>query len=114
MKKTTFNVEELPREQKSIVSVCDIIKAEMDYAEKITFKVIDEKNNKEKIFTLDDFKQDNDGLTRREFMADVNELIYVNHTINTGREICYQDEKTGENKTKIEKLPKCKEITMKI
>lgn len=113
MKKLTINAEELPREQKSVVSVCDVIKGEMDYAEKITFKVIDQKNGNEKTFTLEDFKADNDGLTRREFMADVQELIIYNVVVNTGREIAYQDE-DGKSKTRIEKLPKFKNITMKI
>ena len=113
MKKTTYNVEKLPREQKSVVSVCDVIKSELEYAEKIEFKVIDSVKNVEKNFTLEDFKNDNDGLTRREFMSDVLELVIENHTLNTGREIAYQDE-DGKQKTKIEKLPLFKKITMTI
>lgn len=113
MKKLSVNVEELPRELATEKSVCDIIKDYVELNERVNFKLVDSKNNTTKEFTLEQFKNEEDNLTRREFIANVIELVIVKCVVNTGRELAYQDE-DGKQKTRIEKLPKYTNITMTI
>lgn len=110
MKKLSINVEELPRELATEKSVCDIIKDYADLSERIEFSVIHEDGTTKK-FTLEDFNNEEDGLTRIEFIASVEELQVVKCVVNTGREIAYQGE-DGKQKTRIEKLPKYTTVKM--
>lgn len=113
MKKLTINIEESPRELATEKSVCDIIKDYLELDERVYFVVIDSKNDAQLEFTLEDFKNENDNLTRRQFIASVIELELTRCVVNTGRELAYQDEE-GKQKTRIEKLPKYTRVVMKI
>ena len=113
MKRLIVNVEESPRELATEKSVCDIVKDYVELDERVSFKLVDSKNNTSKEFTLEEFKNEEDNLTRREFIANVLELEIIRCVVNTGKEIAYQDE-DGKQKTRIEKLPKYTRITMTI
>lgn len=113
MKKLTINIEESPRELSCEKSVCDIIKDYADLNERVFFKLEDSKNGTSLEFTLEDFNNENDGLSRRQFIASVQELELTRCVVNTGRELAYQDE-DGKQKTRIEKLPKYTRVLMKI
>ena len=113
MKKLTINIEELPRELQAEKTVCDVISDYLDLNERIEFVLINSSKNEEKKFTLEDFNAEKDGLTRKEFISKVNELIIQNCVVNTGREIAYQD-KDGNSKTRVEKLPKYTFVKMVI
>ena len=105
MKKLTINIEESPRELATEKSVCDIVSDYAELDERVLFTLINSTKNEKKEFSLEDFNQENDGLTRKEFISKVNELVIEKCIVNTGRELAYQDE-NGNQKTRIEKLPK--------
>ena len=113
MKKLTINIEEAPRELATEKSVCDVIKDYTELSERINFKIINSSNNTEKVFTIEDFNKEDDGLTRKEFIASVKELRIERCVVNTGRELAYQDD-NGAQKTRIEKLPKYTNVVMVI
>ena len=113
MKKKTINIEELPREMATEKSVCDIVSDYVELDERIEFTLVNTATNEEKNFTIEDFNNEKDELTRKEFISKVNELEIINCVVNTGREIAYQD-KDGNQKTRIEKLPKFTKIRMVI
>ena len=113
MKKLTINIEEAPRELATEKSVCDIVADYTELSERVNFEIVHEDGTIKK-FSLEDFNNENDGLTRKEFIAKVLELQVVKCVVNTGREIAYLDEKDGKNKTKVEKLPKYTNVKMLI
>lgn len=113
MKKKTINIEELPREMATEKSVCDIVSDYLELNERIEFTLVNSTTNEEKNFTLEDFNNEKDNLTRKEFISRVSELEIINCVVNTGREIAYQD-KEGNSKTRIEKLPKFTRVKMVI
>lgn len=115
MKKLTINIEESPRELACEKLVSDIVADYLELNERVNFTLVNSsKNNEEKSFSLEQFNKEEDGLTRREFISKVLELRIEKCVVNTGREIAYQEEKTGENKTRIEKLPKYTNVIMVI
>ena len=77
------------------------------------FKLVNSAKNEAKVFSLEDFNNENDGLTRKEFIAKVQELTIERCLVNTGRELAYQDD-NGTEKTRIEKLPKYTNVIMVI
>lgn len=113
MKKLTINIEESPRELATEKSVCDIVSDYTELSERVNFKLVNSSKNETKEFTLEDFNNENDGLTRKEFISKVLELTIERCLVNTGRELAYQDD-NGAEKTRIEKLPKYTNVIMVI
>lgn len=113
MKKLTINIEESPRELTIEKSVCDIVSDYAELDERVLFTLVNSGKNETKEFSLEDFNAENDGLTRKEFISKVNELTIERCLVNTGRELAYQDE-NGNQKTRIEKLPKYTRVKMVI
>lgn len=102
MKKTTIRIETSPRELTIEKKVCDIIAEYTEIETLVEFEIV-ESSGENKKFSLKDFLEENDNLTRREFISPVSSLEVYDYILNTGIIETYTD-KNGIVKERQQKL----------
>ena len=104
MKKTTIRIETAPRELSVTKKVCDIVADYVGLDTEIKFTLIhlDSPENK-KEFTLKEFESEEDNLTRKEFISEVEEVKIIDYLLNTGITESYTN-KNGEEKERTQIL----------